>query len=83
MDKKYVRECLNHSIGKRYNRGVLTLLLKNIFKDNVTIYEVEEEDLDKAEDYRFDCYCGDIDFTIWFAKTRNETQFIVTEFSID
>ena len=83
MDKKYVRECLNHSIGKRYNIGVLTLLLNNIFKDKVTIYEVEEEDLDKTEDYRFDCYCGDIDFTIWFAKTRNETQFIVTDFSID
>lgn len=83
MDKKYVRECLNHSIGKRYNRGVLTLLLKNIFKDNVTIYEVEEKDLFKNEDYRFECYCGDIDFTIWFAKTRNETQFIVTDFSID
>jgi hypothetical protein len=83
MDKKYVRERLNHLIGKRYNRGVLSLLLNNIFKDNVAIYEVEEEDLIKNEDYRFDCYCGDIDFTIWFAKTRNETQFIVTEFSID
>lgn len=83
MDKKYVRECLNNSIGKRYNRGVLSLLLNNIFRDKVNIYEVEEEDLNENEDFRFDCYCGDIDLTIWFAKTRNKTQFIVTDFSID
>jgi hypothetical protein len=83
MDKKYVHECLIHSIGKRYNRGVLTLLLNNIFKDNVSIYEVEEQYLYENEDYRFECYCGDIDFTIWFAKTRNESQFIITEISID
>jgi hypothetical protein len=83
MDKKYVRERLNHLIGKRYNRGVLRLLLNNIFKDNVSIYEVEEQYLYENEDYRFECYCGDIDFTIWFAKTRNESQFIITEISID
>lgn len=83
MDKNYVRERLNKEIGERHNRGFLSLLLDNIFKDKVTIYEVEEEDLDENEDFRFDCYCGDIDFTIWFAKTRNESQFIVTEISID
>ena len=82
MNKKYVRECLVHSIGKRYNRGVLSLLLNNIFRDNATIYEVEEEYLKDNEDYRFDCNCGNINVTIWFAKTRNESQFIVTDFRV-